>query len=333
MGTAAPITFAQIEPVGQCNLRCQMCPVQFRPTDAAHGSLAFMPFTEFERVLGQMPALKTLHLQGMGEPLMHPEFFRMVEHASARGIQVSTNTNLTLLSARRARLCVQSGLHELHVSIDAATPEVYERIRVGARFTRVQRHLDLLMQARRESASEHPRVRIVMVLMRQNLAELSGIVRLAHDHGVAAVFVQYLCHDYDEATLPLRYRPMREFIVEQGLREQDAPDIEHHFAKARVEATRLGVELRLPRPRPHPTTQRGAARCDWPWRGPYISYRGEVMPCCMVGTPDRAQLGDIARHDIAQVWNDTSYRSFREALESDAPPDVCRSCSIYRGVF
>lgn len=333
MGTAAPITFAQIEPVGQCNLRCQMCPVQFRPTGRPHEPLAFMPFAEFERVLGQLPALKTLHLQGMGEPLMHPDFFRMVEYANARGVQVSTNTNLTLLSARRARLCVQSGLHELHVSIDAATPEVYERIRAGARFTRVRRHLETLTQARQELASAYPRVRIVMVLMRQNLTELPGIVRLAHEQGVAAVFVQYLCHDYDEATLPARYRPMREFIAEQGLREQDAPDIERHFAAARAEAMCLGVELRLPRPRPRVMSQRGAARCDWPWHGPYISYRGEVMPCCMVGTPDRAQLGDIAAQDLEAVWNGASYRSFREALESDAPPDVCRSCSVYRGVF
>ncbi len=25
--------------------------------------------------------------------------------------------------------------------------------------------------------------------------------------------------------------------------------------------------------------------CDWPWHGPYISYRGLAMPCCMIATP------------------------------------------------
>ena len=33
--------FLQIEPVGQCNLRCQMCPVQFRH-DGPEGRPAFM---------------------------------------------------------------------------------------------------------------------------------------------------------------------------------------------------------------------------------------------------------------------------------------------------
>ena len=27
--------FLQVEPVGQCNLRCQMCPIQFRPDAGA----------------------------------------------------------------------------------------------------------------------------------------------------------------------------------------------------------------------------------------------------------------------------------------------------------
>lgn len=331
--TQTAITFAQIEPVGQCNLRCQMCPVQFRPTGAPHGPLAFMPFAEFQRLLDQLPALQTLHLQGMGEPLMHPDFFKMVEYATARGIRVSTNSNLTLLSARRARQLVASGLYELHVSLDAATPEVYERIRVRAKFTRVRRHLEMLMQARAAGGGDRPQVRLVMVLMRQNVAELPGLVRLASAHGIAGLFVQYLCHDFDEATLPERYRPMRAFIADQTLRDADAAVVGRYFAEARYEADRLGVALRLPRTTPRAPAARGATRCDWPWRGPYISYRGEVMPCCMVGTPDRAQLGSVARQGIDEVWNGASYRAFRQALESDMPPAVCRSCSVYRGTF
>ena len=333
MTAATAITFAQIEPVGQCNLRCQMCPVQFRPTGPPHGPLAFMPFAEFQRLLDQLPGLRTLQLQGMGEPLMHPEFFKMVEYATARGVRVSTNSNLTLLSERRARQLVDSGLYELHVSLDAATPAVYERIRERAKFSRVQRHLQTLMQARAARGSELPHVRLVVVLMRQNIDELPALVRLASAHGVTQMFVQYLCHDFDEATLPAQYRPMRDFIAAQGLQASDAASVEYSFAEARYEAERLAIELRLPRTVPRATPTRGAARCDWPWRGPYISYRGEVMPCCMVGTPDRAQLGSVIEHGIDEVWNGADYRSFRQALESDTPPAICRSCSVYRGTF
>jgi MoaA/NifB/PqqE/SkfB family radical SAM enzyme len=71
-------------------------------------------------------------------------------------VRVSTNTNLTLLSERRAELCVKSGLAEIHVSLDGASAETFERIRVRARFERVARHLRNLMMPRARLGSELP---------------------------------------------------------------------------------------------------------------------------------------------------------------------------------
>lgn len=328
-------SFAQIEPVGQCNLRCQMCPIQFRRDGPPYGPLAFMPLAVFQHLIDDLSDLETLHLQGLGEPLMHPQFFEMVQYAAARGIRVSTNSNLTLLSPRRARLCITSGLHELHASLDAATPETFERIRVRAKLSRVRRHLDALMQARSAYASDYPRVRIVVVLMRQNLVELPAIVRLAYEHGVPAVFVQHLCHDFQESSLPEHYRPMRQFVAEQTLLREDPAAIEHVFAQARATATSLGIQLRLPRARAalERNGRRGRARCDWPWKGPYISYGGDVMPCCMVATPDRINFGNVKEHGVDTLWNGEGYGAFRRALDSSDPPPVCRACSVYNGVF
>ena len=47
----------------------------------------------------------------------------------------------------------------------------------------------------------------------------------------------------------------------------------------------------------------GPARCDWPWRGAYLSWQGEAMPCCMVSTPDRLSLGSAAPGGLAAVWD------------------------------
>lgn len=327
--TARMIAFAQIEPVGQCNLRCRMCPIQFRQDGPPHGPLAFMEYDTFCRLIGDMPGLETLHLQGMGEPLMHPRFFDMVRYAVVRGIRVTANTNLTLLSARRARQCVESGLHELHVSLDGATAATYERIRVRARFTRVVRQLVQLLRVRTELKADHPRVQLVTVVMRENLHELPAIVDLASSLGISRLFVQHLCHDFGESSLPAQYKPMREFVDAQTLLTEDPARVERYFGEARERAQVLGFDLRLPR-----TVRRDPIeRCNWPWRGPYISYRGDAMPCCMVGTPDRVSLGNMAQRGVDTVWNDTPYAEFRSALASDTPPEICRSCAVYQGVF
>jgi radical SAM protein with 4Fe4S-binding SPASM domain len=328
-------TYVQIEPVGQCNLRCQMCAIQFRQDGPPYGPPAFMAFDAFTRIVDQFVGLETLHLQGLGEPMMHPRFFDMVAYAAAKGIRVTTNSNLTLLNARRAELCVTSGLDWLHVSIDGATAQTYERIRVRAHFERVMRNLDLLLNARERLGSARPHVRMVAVVMRQNLHELPDLVRLAHRWSMEEMFVQHLCHDFAESSLPAQYRPMREFVQAQTLLEDDPERVERYFGQAREVARELGVSLRLPRTRPrvHPPGTPGPERCNWPWTGAYISYQGYALPCCMVSTPDRINFGNIVERSVEQTWNSAAYQAFRDRLASDEPPEVCRSCSLYSGTF
>ena len=327
--------FLQIEAVGQCNLRCQMCPIQFRRDGPPYGPPAFMDFDLFTRLLDQFPDLEELQLQGLGEPMMHPRFFEMVTLAAGRGIRVGTNTNLTYLNARRAELCITSGLADLHASLDGATAETYERIRVRARFDQVVRNLERLVETRRRLGSPTPHIRMVVVAMRQNLHEFPDLVRLAHNLGIDSIFVQHLCHDFGETSLPAHYRPMRDFVDTETLVNEEAARVERYFEEARAQAEALGVDLRLPRTRPrvHPPTTPGPARCDWPWRGAYVSYQGLAMPCCMVATPDRISLGNLAESGAEAVWNGPAYEAFRHALSSDTPPEVCQSCAVYTGTF
>ena len=327
-------SYVQIEPVGQCNLRCQMCPIQFRQDGPPYGAPAFMPFEMYTRLIDEVPSLRRLHLQGLGEPMMHPRFFEMVRYGAARGIEVTTNSNLTLLNERRADDCAASGLAELHVSVDGATAATYERIRVRGHFDRVLRNLTLLEEAKRRAGAAGPALQIVMVLMRQNLDELPALVRLAASWGAQALFVQHLCHDFAESSLPERYRPMREFVDAQTLLGEDASRIERVFAEARRAADACGMQLRLPRTTPRAFGDVAMlGSCDWPSTGMYFSYDGRAMPCCMVATPDRANFGAIEGRTVTDVWESDGYREFRRALATEAPPEICRGCAVYNGVF
>jgi radical SAM protein with 4Fe4S-binding SPASM domain len=330
-----PPRFVQIEPVGQCNLRCQMCPISLRPESQPGQPPAFMEMAVFTRLIEQFGDIEELHLQGLGEPLMHPRFFDMVSHAARRGIRVSTNTNMTLMTEARAAECVASGLHTLHASLDGAHAASYEAIRLRASFDKVMRNLRRLMAARRAAGSALPQVKLVAVVMRMNLDELPALVRLAGDEGVESLSVQHLCHDFGEDSLPPQYQPMRSFINGQTLLRSERARVDAVFDTARAEAVRLGIALRLPNltPRRHAPDVPGRKRCDWPWRGAYISYDGRAMPCCMVATPDRIHFGNMAEEGVAAVWNNEAYAGFRQALSSDQPPQVCSSCAVYSGTF
>lgn len=332
--TASP-HYVQIEPVGQCNLRCTMCPIQFRQDGPPYGPPAFMDFVTFKRLVDQFINLTELHLQGLGEPMMHPRFFDMVRYAADKGIKVTTNTNMTLLNKKRAEACVTCGLEELHVSIDGATAEMYERIRIRGHFDKVMRNLELLVEARERLETGKPHLMMVMVLMKQNLHELPDLVRLGKKLQMEQIFVQHLSHDFGEESLPKHYQPMRQFVEEQTLLTEDIQRIEKYFSEAQAVAKELDIPLRLPRTRQriYPIGTPGIERCSWPWTGAYISYDGLAMPCCMVATPDRANFGNMARDGVDAIWNNPAYLEFRARLASDNPPEICKSCSLYHGTF
>lgn len=312
-----------------------MCPIQFRQDGPPYGPPAFMDFNLYTRIVDEFSSLKHLHLQGLGEPMMHPRFFEMVTYAAQKGIRVTTNTNLSLLNKKRAESCVTSGLDEIHISIDGARPETYERIRIRGKYDRIMRNLELLQQARQQAGSTTPHMKLVMVLMRQNLDELPELVRQAGGWQMEEMFVQHLSHDFTEEALPAHYRPMRDFVEAQTLLNENEQHITAIFDQARQVAAESGIPLRLPRTRvrPHPPGTPGPQRCSWPWSSAYIAYDGTAMPCCMIATPDRGNFGSFALQSVHELWNNDAYQDFRSRLSSEDAPDICKACSIYRGTF
>jgi radical SAM protein with 4Fe4S-binding SPASM domain len=322
----------QLEVTGACNLRCPMCLVSHRP--ALSRSTA-VDLGRFRELVDAIPGLERVTLHGLGEPLLCPDLVPMVAYASARGIRVGFNTNGLLLTRARAEELVTAGVGWLHVSVDAPTADTYAGIRRGGDLARLEGNVRTLVEVVRAAGAGTPDLCLVAVAMRRTLAELPDLVRLARDWGVGRLWVQGLSHSFADADPASGYRRLREFVAEEALWSDDAPaETAQVMESARELAERLGVELRLPSPpRPLPPRAPGQPGCDWPWRSAYVTHTGAVQPCCMIMGADRATLGDLHEQGFAEVWEGEPYREFREALQTDEPPEVCRGCSAYRHVF
>jgi radical SAM protein with 4Fe4S-binding SPASM domain len=322
----------QVEVTAACNLRCEMCLVAYRPPlDRAHNSFSIDAFRD---LLDELPDLEKITLQGLGEPLLAPDLFAMIEAASERGIRVGFNTNATVLSRRKAERLVAAGLDWLHVSLDGATPATYEAIRQGSNFARVRRNVIGLVDVMRASGATKPNLSLVFVAMRRNIAELCDVVRLADEWGVGCLRVQNLSHTFDDCDPSGDYVEIRSYAEREALFHAPSLDVDEHFAAAARTADRLGVDLRLPdATAPVEPAGPGERACDWPWRSAYVTAQGQVQPCCMVMGADRAVLGDLDASSFTEVWRSDEYASFRAGLVDGPPPTVCRGCSMYRGVF
>ena len=119
------LEFVQVKVTTRCNFRCGFCAGRHLPQKD-------MALDVFQHLLQSSPDLRYIHLQGEGEPLLHPGFFEMVQMAKAirPAVRISTTTNGSLL-ARHAERIVELGLDRVCVSIESADPALFHEIRGG----------------------------------------------------------------------------------------------------------------------------------------------------------------------------------------------------------
>ena len=322
----------QVEVTGACNLRCQMCLVSYRP--ALGKTSGSMSFETFKALIDDLPDLEVVTMQGLGEPLLAPDFFPMLEYLAERGIRTGFNTNGTLLTRDKAERLVRLGVDWLHVSLDGATAATYEGIRHRSNFELVKTNVEGLVQVMRELGADRPSLEVVFVAMRRNVHELCDVVRLTAGLGIPKLWVQSLSHSFSDTDPAGSYREIRAYAASEALWAEPDETAARIFDEARELAEELGLEIRLPRlEEPAGTRKAGTPGCSWPFSSSFVTHDGRVQPCCAVMGADRAVLGDASKEGFADVWAGEEYAAFRAALLTDDPPEVCRGCSMYRRVF
>ncbi|NER99835.1 MAG: radical SAM protein [Symploca sp. SIO1B1] len=127
-----------------CNLKCVMCPYHsplLKPTHTTYfftGNKA-MSWEMMEKLAKECgeKGIKVL-IGSVEEPLLHPKIVDFVQLCRQQGVpRVHITTNGQLLDDSRAIALLQAGLTSLDISIDAAEPDTYLRVR-GANLNRVE---------------------------------------------------------------------------------------------------------------------------------------------------------------------------------------------------
>ena len=86
----------QIEATSQCNLRCPSCSHAKEKGNGQH-----LTEEAFRKILDHLPwSPARVTLSGVGEPLMNPQFFSLVDILTERRIKCDFYTNGTLLTPR-----------------------------------------------------------------------------------------------------------------------------------------------------------------------------------------------------------------------------------------
>jgi MoaA/NifB/PqqE/SkfB family radical SAM enzyme len=316
-----------LEVSNECNLACKTCPLTYGKVEEP----AKLSLEQVRRLVSQFPTVSRVVLHGVGEPLLNRELPQIIAWLKERGIYVLFNSNGTLISKRWREALVASRLDEIRISLDAATPESFTRVRGKPLFEVIIKNIGGLMALKTEKGSPMPVVSLWLTGLRETLKELPGFIRLAHRLGVDRVYLQRLVY-WDAMSHDQLARPDESLfnslegeeqeIIQSGERLANELGVSFEASGAATPATSLSAEVR----------EKPWSACMRPWTLMYISARGSAFPCCIAPFStenlSKLSLGNAFSQDLPSIWNGESYQKFRRRLLSADPPECCKGCGI-----
>lgn len=301
-----------------CNIACRVCS---REIAWDKRDTAILPFDRFVHVYDQVRPLY-LSLSGYGETLLNKRLADMVAYATERGSLVNVVTNGTLLDGDRAHALLDAGLAKLKVSLDAADPEVFARVRERGDLEAIVRNVEQLLLMRDARRLPGPQVEVQFTVFRENLAEIDGMLELCHGRlGVEPYF--HVMFTYGQ----------QEGFVERSLPDHD-PEALAVLAAGAEKARRYGLirtATSLDTAARQLTTDLSSAPCYVPWYSCLVSTDGEVYPCCYHSIRGTS-VGNVFTTPFAEVWNGERMATFRRQLRTARCGDnVCATCRYEDG--
>ena len=219
-----------VETTTRCNLNCFMCVKQQDGGRVCEGDLT----TEiFARLDDALPHLDALILNGIGEPLLNPHLESFIRHARQRmpaSGWIGFQSNGLLLTNLRAISLVDAGLDRICLSVDAASPATFRRVREGGDLLDMEHAFDALARAKAQCNRPQVQVGIEFVVMRSNLAELPAAIRWAADLGASFAIITHLLPYSDQHALEAVYSSCTAEAIEL-------------FDRYRQKAEQLGLDI------------------------------------------------------------------------------------------
>lgn len=296
-----PVTLAtpvmlMVEPTTACQLKCPHCPTGRGELTRPTGSLTLDKFKQMWDAIQPAPML--LQLWNQGEPLVNKATPEIIRHATSTGAKVVLSTNVELLAkGDLADRLVSSGLHELILSLDGATPESHAAYRVGGDFALVEQGIKRVVEAKKKLGARYPILTWQFLLFKHNLPEVSEAKRLAKEWGVTRILFKTAQLEAFEQSEGERWLP-------------DDPALRRYDLVAGQ-----WVLKRAPRP-----------FCNRIFASAVVQWDGTVVPCCF-DKDGEFVVGNLLEQPFEEVWRGEKFQAFRQRILTGTRPAMCANCT------
>jgi len=310
--------YIEMEVITVCNRKCILCEHTYWNEENRH-----LSFEEFKHIVDQFPKLKWTNLTGEGSAFLNRDYIKMIRYLKEKDIPVYLVDHLDSIDKETARELVEIGVDGIYVSIDGATKETYEKIKVGCNFDRMVQNLNYFLELKKEMKSPIPVFCFRLVVNTLNVHEMPQFIELVSSFGNrellgAGSYVDFAgLLDFPEIK-HLKVDNVPQEILKATIAKMREHDVHVVFAHTEVQ--------KLP--------PLESCLC---WMEPYIMMRGYVVPCCSVLMSNRREwlrehsLGNVFDKPFNDIWYSERYKAFRKLINrpQGKVPLLCLGCRSF----
>jgi Fe-coproporphyrin III synthase len=168
----------------RCNLRCVHCYSQSRDMDYPNE----LSHEDGLRLLADLADFGApVVLFSGGEPLLRPDIFELIQHATSRKMRAVVSTNGTLITPDIAARLKEAGLSYVGISLDGLEP-------TNDRFRGVQGAFRMALQGVQNCLKTGVKVGLRFTMTRANFRDVGGILDLIEQEGIPRVCFYHLVY-------------------------------------------------------------------------------------------------------------------------------------------
>ncbi|MBF0122800.1 MAG: radical SAM protein [Candidatus Omnitrophica bacterium] len=301
--------YIQIEHTVRCNLNCHIC---CRKHVISPSQKQDMTLSEIEKIMDFFPGISAVKLQGLGEPLMHPQLASILEKFKARSIKTLIVSNGTLLEDSQMRKLVLDNVFDIGVSLDGISKDSAEMMRPGIDWDSVTQGIAQLVSERRRNKSRLI-IGINFVFTYKNMRDLERFAEFAIRMGVDYVCVKAVANW--AAPADDWYAKAKEVVA---LTKDKRAEMDRLAMKLFFVLMSKGVGML------YKNDISRLGRCCWPFNSLFIMVNGDIAPCCI----RRNSLGNVfSGMKFEEIWNSNAYCELRRVhLDADTTYEICGKC-------
>lgn len=319
--TLAPYpSYVEIEITTVCNKKCIFC--EHTHWDEKQESLTL---DQFKSIVDQFPSLRWINLTGEGDPFLNKDFIRMLEYVKKKQVTTFFGDSFDMITPEVSKKLVDIGIDGIYISMDAATKETYEKIKVGCDFDRSVGNIKSLIEYKKEQKSPIPELCFRYVMTTLNYMESPDFIKLVRDFGTwkelgdgsRIHFIGLLSFpQIKQYHIPELPQDVHKSLIDKRNEIKDGADVVFTHTE----------------PSKFPSINRCLA-----WMEPYIMIGGYALPCCAIMMANKRDhlrrycFGNVYEKSFKELWNSERYKKFRQTVNSpNSPvPLLCRGCRAY----